>query len=99
MDCNAGKSAMMPERWLVAETERVACADRREPPEDDYSEMYAYMDAYAALGALSSGQVLACLMHVMAAVFPYRPDGPELIRAAAQLAAEGYGAPRDEVLA
>lgn len=97
-DCNAGKSASMPERWLVAETKRAARQGYRESPEDDYSEMYAYMDAYAALEALPAERVLACVMHVMAEVFPYRPCGPELIMAAAKLAAEGYGAQRDEVL-
>jgi hypothetical protein len=98
VDCNAGKSATMPERWLVAETKHIGRDSLREPPEDDYSEMYAYMDAYAALEALPSEQVLMCIMHVMADVYPYRPDGPELIQATAKLAAEGYGAPREEVL-
>lgn len=95
--CNAGKSASMPERWLTAETKRVARLGYRESPKDDYTEMYAYMDAYAALEALPAERVLACVMHVMADVFPYRPDGPELIMAAAKLAAEGYPAPKDEV--
>ncbi len=93
-DCNAGKSATMPERWLIAEAKRVASSGHRQLPEDDFSEMYAYMDAYAELENLSAEQILACLMHVMAEVFPYRPTGPELIQAAAVIAAEGYGAPR-----
>lgn len=93
-DCNAGKSATMPERWLVTETKRAAGDRRREQPEDDYSEMYAYMAAYAELEDLPSERVLLCAMHVMAEVYPYRPSGDELIVAAAKLAAEGYGAPQ-----
>ena len=93
-DCNEGKSATMPERWLIAETKRVARGQFREPPEDDYSEMYAYMAAYAALEDLPAERVLRCLMHVMADVYPYRPSGDELIIAAAKLAAEGHAAPR-----
>ena len=93
-DCNAGKSATMPERWLVAETKRAARDRRRECPEDDYSEMYAYMAAYAALEELPAERVLMCVMHVMADVYPYRPSGDEMVIAAAKLAAEGYAAPR-----
>ena len=57
-DCNAGKSATMPERWLVAETKRLVRGQFREPPEDDYSEMYAYMDAYDELERLPAESVL-----------------------------------------
>lgn len=91
-DCNAGKSATMPERWLIAETKRAARDRRREQPEDDYSEMYAYMAAYSALEDLPASRLLRCVMHVMADVYPYRPSGDELIVAAAKLAAEGFAA-------
>lgn len=94
-DCNAGKAASMPERWLVAETKRAARDGRRKPPEDDYSEMFAYMDAYAELEALPTERVLRCVMHVMAEVYPYRPSGDELVMAAAKAAAEGYAAPME----
>jgi len=97
-DCNEGKSATMPERWLVTETKHAARDRRREYPEDDYSEMYAYMDAYAALEDLSADRVLRCIMHVTADAYPYRPSGDELIVAAAKLAAEGFGASAEEVL-
>lgn len=97
-DCNAGKSATMPERWLIAETRRAARGGRRKPPEDDFSEMYAYMDAYAVLEEIPADRVLRCIMHVLADVYPYRPDGPALIVAAAKLADEDFGALTEEVL-
>lgn len=96
-DCNAGKSATMPERWLIAETKRLVRGQFREPPEGDYSEMYAYMDAYDELEGLQASQILMCVMHVMADVYPYRPTGDELIIAAAKLAATGFGVPAEEV--
>ena len=101
-DCNAGKSATMPERWLVAEVKKIArdsvSGRRPVPPEDDLSDMYAYQDALYYLETLPAEQVLRCIAHVLGDVYPYRPDGSELIRAAAVLAREGYGAPSAEVL-
>jgi hypothetical protein len=100
-DCNSGKRASMPEKWQIAEARQAARDWKRgrgrEPEDDDYAGMYAYMDAYADLGELGADQVLACIAHVMAEVYPYRPDGAELIRAAAVLARDGYGAPAAEV--
>jgi hypothetical protein len=98
-DCNAGKSATMPERWLVTETKRVSLGTHREPPEDDYAEMYAYMAAYSALEDIPAERVLRCVMRVMADVYPYRPSGDELIVASAKLAAEGYALPAEEARA
>lgn len=95
-ECNAGKSATMPERWLVKETARRQRAWHRgiadEQPPDDLSDMYAYMDAFADLSALPTEQALSCVTHVIARVYPYRPTGSELIQAAAKLASEGYAA-------
>lgn len=86
-ECNAGKKATMPERWLVKETKRKQEDWRRgtgqEEPEDDFSEMYAYLDAYDFLESQPADEVLRAFMRVYADVYPYRPDGPELIVAAA----------------
>jgi hypothetical protein len=103
-DCNAGKSATMPERWLVAEVkqaERAFQRNGRQPVEssadDDYAEMYAYMDAYHALSGEPAERVLRCIMRVAADVYPYRPTAGELAVAAAKLVSEGYAASVAEV--
>jgi hypothetical protein len=102
-DCNSGKSATMPEKWQIAETRQAAGGWRRgierEPPEEDDADMYAYMDAWQDLKDLPAEQVLMCIMHVAAELYPYRATGPELIRAAAVLARDGYGVRRAEVTA
>jgi hypothetical protein len=88
-ECNLGKSMTMPERWLVKETERRQCAFVRAgyspapPPPDDLTEMYAYIEAEEFLESQAAGDVIRAIMHVCADVFPYRPDGPGLICAAA----------------
>lgn len=103
-ECNSGKNATMPEKWQIAEARQAARnwlrGRERQPPgsdEDDYADMYAYMDAWDDLEQISAHQVLRCITHVMADVYPYRAAGPELIRAAAALARDGYGVPSDEV--
>lgn len=94
-DCNAGKSATMPERYLVAEVKKLQHDWERggwpEQAEDDRDGSRAYMEAWEHLETCPPGQVLNCIAHVYAEVFPYRPYGTELIKAAAILARDGYG--------
>lgn len=83
-ECNLGKSMTVPERWLVKDTARRQRSQADRPPsDDDLTEMYAYMDAYAFLREQSSEAVIGAVMRVCADVFPCRPSGPELVCAAA----------------
>lgn len=95
-ECNQGKSMTMPERWLVEEAQRRQhnWSQGREEPEseDDYSGMYAYMDARVELERLPTADALDAIMRIMATVHPYRPDGPELIIAASKAAREKFAA-------
>jgi HNH endonuclease len=97
-DCNDGKADRMPGRWQIAAVKKIQREwlknGRRHPREDDLSDMYAYMDAFAYLQGLPSARILNCIAHVLATTFPFRPYGPELIIAAAALASEGYGSER-----
>lgn len=98
-DCNAGKSMTMPERWLVREVKRASKNWRTgkdaEIPEDDYSEMFAYLDARFALEALPATDVVTAVMRVAADVYPYRPTGSELIIAAAKSLSEDQSSPAE----
>ena len=91
-ECNLGKSSTMPERWLVAEVKKAArlwAGNRHQPaPDDDYAEMYAYMDAYDFLESRPSQEVLRACTRVWADIYPYRPTSDELLIAAAKVIRE-----------
>jgi len=94
-DCNSGKNATMPEKWQIAEAKQAARdwrrGEERQPPaDDDDADVLAYMESWDDLKECPAEQVLMCVMHVTADIYPYRATGPELIRAAAVLAREGY---------
>lgn len=87
-ECNQGKSMTMPERWLVKATQKRQAEWHRAngewvAPEDDYSEMYAYLEAHDQLSSQSVDEVLRAITHIFAEVFPYRPSNDELLIAAA----------------
>lgn len=89
-DCNSGKSATMPECWLVDEVEQAARAWRgqptREPDEDDLFEMEVYQDCLYVLLALTAHEALHWIAQAYIAAMPYRPTHSELIRCAGMLA-------------
>jgi HNH endonuclease len=91
-DCNSGKSATMPESWLVDEVERAAHEWRglptREPDEDDLYEMEVYQDCLYVLEGLTAGEALRWIARAYIAAMPYRPTHSELIRCAGMLARE-----------
>jgi hypothetical protein len=95
--CNAGKSATLPEKWLVKEIERAArewAADPHyESGDDDYSEMFAYQDALYFLEDLPASRVIHWIAQVFIAAVPYRPTHSELIIAAAAMARNATVAP------
>jgi HNH endonuclease len=88
--CNAGKSATMPEDWLVREIEKAArewaASPDYSPDEDDYSDMFAYQDALYYLEALPVSRVIHWIAQVFITAMPYRPMHNELIIAAAAAA-------------
>lgn len=96
-DCNSGKSATMPETWLVDEVEQAARDWRglpsREPDEDDLFEMEVYQINLYRLEALTPTEVLHWIARAYGAAMPYRPTHSELIRCAGMLA---YHAAKDE---
>ena len=96
-DCNSGKSAAMPEGWLVDEVEQAAREWRglpsREPDEDDLFEMQVYQDNLYRLEALTSSEVLHWIARAYGAAMPYRPTHSELIRCAGMLAHEAAAKP------
>ena len=91
-DCNSGKSASLPEAWLVDEVERAAKKWRgqpdREPDEDDLYMMGVYQDCLYVLDDLTAGEVLHWIARAYIAALPYRPTHDELIRCAGMLARE-----------
>ena len=88
--CNAGKSATMPDGWLVQEIEKAArewaASPDYSPGEDDYSEMFAYQDALYYLEKLPASRVIHWIAQVFITAMPYRPMHDELIIAAAAMA-------------
>jgi HNH endonuclease len=88
--CNSGKSAAMPESWLVAEVEEAAREWHgiapTEPDEDDLREMETYQESLYLLEALPANEALHWIAQAYIAVFPYRPSHEELINGAAGIA-------------
>lgn len=89
-ECNSGKSASLPEPWLVEEIGQTANAwlglPNSEPDEDDLFEQCVYQDSLYELEALSSDEVIHWIARAFIAAAPYRPTHSELIRCAASLA-------------
>ena len=89
-DCNSGKSASLPECWLVSEIGEAARKWRgqpdREPDEDDLYMMEVYQECLGILESLPAGEVLHWIARTYAAAMPYRPTHEELIRCAGTMA-------------
>lgn len=88
--CNSGKSAALPESWLVAEIEEAAREWQGialpEPDEDDLREMEMYQQSLYELEALPAEEALHWIAQAYIAAAPYRPSHSELIRGAAGIA-------------
>lgn len=109
--CNSGKSAAMPEGWLVAEVAERSREwrgdDPDEPDEDDddeIREIETYQDSMRILTALPSNELLHWIAVAYGAAgdaigIPYRPTHSELINGAAGLAQHGSAKWREEMSA
>lgn len=97
-DCNSGKSAMLPEAWLVSEVEEAARKWRgqpdREPDEDDLYMIEVYQECFAILESLNARQVLHWIAQTYIAALPHRPTHDELIRCAGMMARQAAKAAR-----
>jgi hypothetical protein len=95
-DCNRGKSALLPEEWLLVEIGQATQRWRDDPAgeagEDDYSDVHAYQDAHAYLEELTTYEALHFMARAAIEVMPYRPTHSEQIRLAAKLAREAVRA-------
>lgn len=96
-DCNSGKSAALPERWLVSEVEEAARRWRgqpdREPDEDDLYMIEVFQECFAILESLTTREVLHWIAQVYVAAMPHRPTHDELIRCAGMMARKAAAAP------
>lgn len=104
--CNSGKSAAMPERWLVAEIEEAAREWRgdapAEPDSDDLFEMETYQESLCILEKLPGDELVHWIAQAYIAAgramgMPYRPSHQELINCAASLAESGSAKWREEM--
>lgn len=98
-DCNAGKSASMPEPWLVTEVLEAAATWAPVPNPGDGLELSAdelgqlaeewriTEEFFKFLVALSAREVLHYAWRAFSAAYPYRPTYDEVIRAAGGIAA------------
>lgn len=88
--CNSGKSASLPESWLVAEVEATAREWQGiappEPDEDDLRAMETYQESLYELEALPAAEALHWIAQAYITVAPYRPSLEELINGAAGIA-------------
>lgn len=88
--CNSGKSATLPEFWIVQEIEQASNAwlglPNSEPDEDDLFEQCVYQDFLYELEALTASEVIHWIAEAYIAAMPYRPTHSELIRCAGMLA-------------
>ena len=97
-DCNSGKSALMPDSWLVKEIQDATAEwvppahleDGYEPSDEELAELereWAITEGcFKLLASCTAHEVLYCISQAYIEARPYRPTNDELTRAAAAIA-------------